>query len=403
MIKKSVFCLTAILILLLTLFACGQQDIFFTIASETAPKKPRVDGAPSNMVVFNRTPKTGGSPTPVMYVASGNNLYWYAKDPSSTTPPTYGWNLGVYDTPKLPGKIRSLAVAGTYLYALCDPGLFRIPNTITSSTTWEAIGSDASAEYPNLQNIFADNGQLFAGANNGGKYGILYLDTSNKLKKLADDTELLSGVAYSNPNYFLSTRGKGVYSFGTLTPTPNPPQLATSNGDKNLLIAGMIRLNATTVIAIERDGGTLYKVAAGGLTHAGGTSASPTVVKTGKYATGALAEYKYNDGTAKQILVVGVQGVLFNTTSSYSHGYMEFKIETGDILEGPNEPTVTVVSGNQYTSSIGKRPINFMFQPTAVDNTEMLFFASTQTTGLWSFRFRDGVWQWNAEGDNEPE
>ena len=387
MIKKSVFCLTAILILLLTLFACGQQDIFYTIKEETAPKKPRVDGAPSNMVVFNRTAiNPTGPAAPVMYVASGKNLYWYAKDLSATSAPYYKWNLYTYDTPKLPGKIRSLAATNTYLYALCDPGLFRIT---TNSTTWEAIGSDASGKYPTLQNIFADSsGQLFAGANNGGTYGILYLDASNKLQVLADNTELLSGVANNGTTHFLSTRGKGVYTFSG---TPSTTTILTQIEAKNLLIAGMIQLNATTVIAIERDGGTLYKVATGGLTHAG---ASASVVKTGKYATGALALYNKN---SKDYLIVGVQGVLFNTTSSYSHGYKEFEIDAGD-LKGPNEPTVTVVSGNQYTSSIGKRPINFMLQPPAtLDNTEMLFFASTQTTGLWSFRFRDGVWQWNAE------
>jgi len=209
MIKKRVFCVTAVLIGLLTLFACGQEAIFFTIASETAPKKPRIDGAPSNMVVLNRAPIGGGTTAPVMYVASSKRLFWYAKEPAPGV--TSGWNLPAYETKQPGGKIRSLAVVGTDLYALCDTGLFKF---IVSSNTWSPpISSDAAGEYPNIQNIFADanSTQLFAGANNGSKYGILYLDTSSKLQVLARDTELLSGYAYNSSNHYLSTRGKGVF------------------------------------------------------------------------------------------------------------------------------------------------------------------------------------------------
>jgi hypothetical protein len=56
--------LTVILLGLLTI-TCTQDPIFSIIATETKPTKPRIEGAPTNMVVFN------WEETPIMFVASG--------------------------------------------------------------------------------------------------------------------------------------------------------------------------------------------------------------------------------------------------------------------------------------------------------------------------------------------
>jgi hypothetical protein len=70
---------------------------------------------------------------------------------------------------------------------------------------------------------------------------------------------------------------------------------------------------------------------------------------------------------------------------------------------GSISPDITV-DGNtdRYTATIGKHPINHLFQTPNNIDPRMTFFASTQTAGLWSYRDRTGGWQWNAEGENEP-
>ena len=175
---------------------------------------------------------------------------------------------------------------------------------------------------------------------------------------------------------------------------------------------GMIQLEDEKIIVVERNGGVFFEVQESGfrqLRYSDGRT-----VATGRYSTGALALWQqviinddetpnYKDG--KRMLVAGIQGGLFSTTtsSSYTHGYVEFELNPDgslnlDPVSRDNSPSITV-DGNtdRYTATIGKHPINYLYQTPPEVDANMIFFASTQTAGLWSYRDRTGGLQWNAE------
>jgi hypothetical protein len=395
MIMRKTFCITIILCGLVLIFSCSQDPVFFTISTETAPVEPHIPGSPTNMVVFNR------NGTPIMYVASGS-LHWYANA---------GWDSPEYNIPQPGGKVIDLAATRDHLYALriIDSGarteLRRIGHT---ENVWEDM-EIADPKYTLLQSIYADPGTetLFAGAMNGNDsdFGIFYLNNIT-LNLLADRTELLSGAASPDGNvYYLSTWGKGIYRFNLLT--KETEQLP---GEKNRLFKGMLKLD-DTIIAVERDGGEFFEVQDSGFRKI--RYSNGNTVATDKYATGALALWQQNIAGGKKMLIAGIQGVLYtSTSSSYTHGYVEFDLEYTKNSDGwlvftstrrDNTPNITV-DGNtdRYTATIGKHPINHFFQAPPEIDANMTFFASTQTNGLWSYRDRKGGPQWNAEGENEP-
>jgi hypothetical protein len=410
------------------IFSCRQDPIFFTISTETVPKKPRIEGSPTNIAVFKR------NGVPVMYVASGS-LHWYARMDGGSADVS-GWDLPEYGIPQPGGNIIGLAATDSHLYALClsgsgvDTVLRRIGH---DEEVWKDV-QIGEANYTSIQVIYADTGMLFAGASSGLDFGILYLKDDaasvQALQLLEGNTGMLSGAASRNHVHYLSTRGKGVYKvaeddissvtqLAELVPkTDEDGNASLEEVEGNRLFMGMIQLAVNgPIIVVERNGGAFFEVKESGfrlLRYSNGDA-----VVTGRFATGALAlwlEVTFDDdGTPQQgdkkMLIAGIQGGLFNTTtSSYTHGYVEIELDSDFTLNDEGwlvfnsvrrdiSPSITV-HGNtdRYTAGIGKRPINHLFQaPTDID-TIMTFFASTQTAGLWSYRDRaNGGWQWNAE------
>jgi hypothetical protein len=371
---------TFILSGLVMVFSCNQDPIFFKISQETIPVKPHVPGSPTNMVEFDRN----GDGNLVMYVASGKRLYWY-KDGA--------WDSGSYSTPQPNGWIMCLAVTKDYLYALCNTDLEIVLRRIRkSSGNWDSI-SISDTQYTVLQTIYADpaTDRLFAGARLSDptvyKYGILSVaDGDSSLKEFIGDTQLLSGAASNDPlnTCYLSTTGKGVYKVNISGTTPS---VDTFSGGNNFFV-GMIKLNDDdeTIIMVERNGGAFYKV------DDDNSTIVSIGVSTGKYAMGGLA--LWTDGST-HLLIAGIQGDLntSGTSSLFTHGYVEIKLTDGLPNGSPNDPpTITVASSEQYQASLGKHPIKYMHQ--APDGR---FFASTQSTGLWSYKERSDGWQWNAE------
>ena len=181
------------------------------------------------------------------------------------------------------------------------------------------------------------------------------------------------------------------------------------NNNKNRMFMGMIKLENDMIIAIERSGGALYEVKDDYYSRIEytGTESSATWIESGKYSTGALALWEENvtPPPGKKMLIAGVQGSLYNTTtSSYSHGYVEFELDEFGSLKTDvvrSDPPVITVDNytDRYTATIGKHPINHLFQAPNTIDANMTFFASTQTAGLWSYRNRvdSGGPQWNAE------
>jgi len=432
---------TVILSGLLTVFSCNQDPIFFKISTETEPKKPHIPGAPTKMVVFQR------NGIPIMYVASGR-LHWYTK--KGIAPGVSGWDSesAGYKIEQPGGKIIDLAVTAKYLYALsisssgATTTLRRIGH---AEDTWTEISAGTS-RFNSIQTIFADpvTNRLFAGAfditsvvypSTYIDYGILSLDDSTATTELnlldinndnsRKNSELLSGAAFLDDTYYLCTRGNdssnshtgGVFMITQADLSANKPAtqvneiklFKTDSLENNRLFMGMIKLDdQNAIIVIERDGGDFFEVRSSGFRRIKYKN-NDDIVRTGRYSTGALAVWQNVNNAGEKRFVAGIQGGLYSTTtsSSYTHGYAEFDYtfyRNGAWLEFDStrrdtKPSETVDSlTDRYSSTIGKHPINYMYQvPVAIDPA-MIFFASTQTAGLWSYRYRepDGP-QWNAE------
>ena len=399
--------------------SCRQDPIFFIITSETAPQKPRIEGSPTNMVVFERA-LPGREAVPVLYVASGR-LHWYAKAEGSNTPQ---WDSNEYKIPQPRGRIISLAATKDRLYALCLDGhsanatLRYIEPDSDGGNVWKEIGSQA-AEYPFIQSVYADpeTGQLFAGARRNSKdratYSILYLDSDDTLKMLKAETAIFSGAVYRNGVYYLCTRGSGIFRINeadlVVGANESTLQLAdiTNIDDKNndQTIISMIKLKdeAATIIAVTRREGYLYKVSEDSIERMYNNTTKEWI-STGWYATGALSLWEGGD---YKMLIAGIQGGLYSTTtSSYTYGYVEFDLNTDGSFNTDSASTrrrppnlQSAPDNDRYTASLGKHPINHLFQvPVEIDDNKT-FFASTQTAGLWSYKDRpkNGGEQWNAE------
>lgn len=384
--KKNLFYKTVILFVLVLIFSCSQDPIFFIISTETAPEKPLIPGGPTNMVEFVR------NGVPVMYVASGS-LYGYRDG---------AWN-SAESIPQPGGTVRGLAATKGHLYALCffGSGVNTVLRRIGPyDGEWTTI-TIADGTYTALQTIYADPGsnRLFAGAiasdNIRENYGILYLDdTTSTLMLLQSDTALLSGAAGdSGGNHYLSTRGKGVLKVSETDLAVNTPFVEPL---REGTFMGMIKLNdpGNTIIVVARDGGELFEVQPSELVSKG--------VSTGSFATGALAVWQNVNNPAEQMLTAGIQERLYSsgtTSSSYKNGYVEFPLYNDGSIGSPNDPPSITVDGNEdrYTAGIGKHPINHMHQASPDVDSGRRFFASTQSAGLWSYRDRSGGPQWNAE------
>jgi hypothetical protein len=233
---------------------------------------------------------------------------------------------------------------------------------------------------------------------------------------LKEKTELLSGAVSRDSIHYLCTRGDsnnrkgGIFSvtetellsvLPNVLPTVNNLP-ARDGGEQHRLFMGMIKLDDRSIIAVERNGGAFFSVDQTGFTQIRYSNGEP--VATGKYATGALAVWQDSTGGI-QMLTAGIQGGLYtSSSSSYSHGYVEFELDSvsGSLVTSTsrrdNTPDETVNHNKErYTATIGKHPVNYFFQAPLDIDYNKTFFASTQTSGLWSFRDRTGGWQWNAE------
>jgi hypothetical protein len=381
------------------------------------------------MVVFHRDDPASEDPDnpakiPIMYVASGR-LHWYVQ----SAPDRSEWDLGgKYGIPQPGGKISALAVtkddAGVErLYALCHEGngvnaTLRYIESKTDSK-WRTISSGT------IQTIYADpdGDRLFAGTGISA-YNIQYVN-DGRLRPLISDSALLSGVVYREEEgvgtYYLSTRGDGTRggifkitetasASNPLNVEPLPYDGAAEEKDNHRMFMSMIKLKGTdTIIAVERDGGALYEIKDGFFERMQYiiSGESKGWINIDKYATEALTLWEEIDFdtnlTTSRLLVVGIQGGLYSTiTSSHTYGYVEFELNPNDgfqTIERRRDPgnLLSVSDDDRYTTSLGKHPVNHLFQTPQDIDSNMTFFASTQTAGLWSYRNRSEGPQWNAE------
>jgi len=352
--------------------ACS-DPIFYTISWEVEPKEPLIKGSPTNFALFNDA----------VYVASGNGLWKYDKAKK--------WkknNLGE--------NILQIASTADFLYVLCfEDTTSDIKTTIKqmdASGTLTNVSVDTGA-YINIQNIYSVSDTLFISASAATSYAVFYYNNSGQGQLALGE---LSGAASNGTDYFICTKQGGIFCIdgGTFTSVPVPLPEGT-----NETFMGIISLEddaaAATIVSIARNG-VLYSV--------NNTGASKLVVSfNGRLATGALAIYRVND--EPKLLLAGRQDLLgYTVDSGYTYGYLEVELDVTGIKTGsnfiePGESSPSSIYGENalFKTTIGKYPVNSIFQtPYEIDN-EMTLFASTQKNGVWSYRDIDGKWQWNAE------
>jgi hypothetical protein len=398
MVKKRSLILLSLALLL---GASCRDPIFDKISREVKPREPKIKGVPTKFAVYDD----------FMYVAA-SSLHRYGKYQGGNAA---GWDHGEWAGP--PGRVIDLAATTNYLYALVDynsPGIWRWK---TGMPKWERLGGHGGSP----QRIYGETdsegkpvsgGKVFVGTlmgdpgPNGIDYSIYYADEAESSPEtvfkpfpLTERTGLLTGAAFDGGTHFLATTGRGVYAWDG---TSSPVQLAnTSNADdKNRSLQGIIWTGAK-VFAFGR-GGDMYKVEPGGFTE----------ILAGSYTlTGALAIWRPEPGAGEGKILLGIKD-----GSDYGYREVRLNLSTGELIlnnEGKvdlhdpgSSPPSTVTDVDLFDTTLRPHPVNHLFQaPYSVDPA-MILFAAVQGTGsttneidsgVWSYRNRDGKWQWNAE------
>jgi len=361
-----------ILLSIVLLFGACNDPIFFIIHEETAILKPKVDGSPKNFVVYNNK----------LYTASGKKIFSY--DGNNWTQLEEFGDFVI--------RLASTSEDSTgSLYAIyVDSNSGRIKRYYSnSSEIMENIG--------NVQSIHAVDDVLFASVRTDDEndtYAVYYKKESDaaftKINEPFDS--MLNGLVSDTTDYYFCTN-KGIYYIDkTLDSLP-----AKISGDETGF-TGIVKLIDGYFAAITEEG-KLFEIYNKTINHVAGFSDS-------RSSTGALAVwYKDSTDVAPSLLLAGRKEYYYSSTTAYSNGYVEIALDptTGRISSGagftePGKETMSSIDNNdRYVSSLGKEPINHIIQtPASVDSNRTLF-ASTQQKGVWSYREREGVWQWNAE------
>ncbi|MDR0450155.1 MAG: hypothetical protein LBH26_02705 [Treponema sp.] len=394
-----------ILLFLTLLFGASCKDpIFYDISREVKPREPRIKGVPTKFAVYDD----------FMYVAAAS-LHRYGLYRGAA-----GWDHGEWTAPL--GRVTDLAATSGYLYALVDYNSPSVWRWKTGMTEWERLGGyDGSP-----QSIYGEtdaegkpvkDGKVFVGTRTKGPeeegidYLIYYADEGAspesvfKPLPLGGNTGHLSGAAFDGAWHFISTRGRGVYAWDGVNA---PVQLANRDNpdDKNRNLAGLIRTGtgAAKVFAFGRNT-EILELSPTGFTEKKGASSY--------YLTGALALWRdpVNPGTEGKILLGIKDG------SNYAYQEVRFYLSEGDLVlnnsggidifpPGDNPPSSLKPDSAPFDTTIRPHPVNSILQvPPSVDPA-MVIFAAVQGTGsttndidsgVWSYRSRDGTWQWNAE------
>jgi len=361
------------------IFSTGgcNDPVFYLISQEIPRIEPLVRGSPTNFAVFKDT----------MYVASGRTLFRYKNNEWGNT--------------LLSNRIVQLAATDSYLYALFfeERGsiILEIKRTATpeAADSWINILSLTNENFSNskFQTIYSAGNTLFIGAqiSNEDRYIVIQVigDVITYTNISGNISALLRGAAFDGTNIFLCTEG-GIYKNGVLIPVPE---------NSNFNFRGIISLDDNSIAAITRNG-NLHRIS---------PDFEPEPVtgfNDGRRATGAMAVWQDTNDPQNRILLVGRQDISLSS-SGFTFGYVELILDAAGGISavdtfrtpGVHQPS-TIDDNSIYVSSLGKIPINHIFQtPVNVDG-ERVLFASTQQDGVWSVRGRpnNSSPHWNAEG-----
>jgi len=369
---------SGLFIICLFFTACDQEPLFWDIAHEYPPIEPIIQGSPSRIVAatYPSPDPSQSKEKPVLYVSNGE--IWQCDTNTDDLPM---WQIM---SPQPRGKIKTLAAPlEGYLFSLDWDGNIRK----WDGTEWSLPLKETEGK---PEQIFGAGNFLFAGARTGepgtaNGYCILAMEAQNSamtMKKIKENTGLLSGAVYDGGDYFLGTQGGGIYK--TNTPTvllPDPPLTEGSS------IIGIIK-HDDKIVAITTQREIMYY------------KDKDFIIYTvpGFDFSGAIASWEY-DG--KHLLLLG----LLNKSGSFGYGYRELMWDGGISVPGETEIS-SVERGSQFTSAIGNYGVAalYVLPPNITykaDNDERpVVYASTVKNGLWSYRRRGGRAQWNGEDNS---
>jgi len=381
----------------LSFILCTCNDpVFYAISLEVKPIKPRIEGAPTNFVTctFDSMER--------MYVASGLNLYsYYNKDGDNSKP---YW----HEEPAPGGVIFKLAsINSNKLYALCTTGRDIDGRTVIKcydGNSWSKVNG-IHDNYIKIQNIFEANNILFIVASvrktqKEEQYAILY-NNGSETKSISDNIGYVNGVVYSSKysSYYLATSENGVHK------VDNPIGSAVKLSGDNKVFTGIINLGSgDETLLIARNRGEIYIID-------NTNSYANTGIDMDNMSTGVLAIWT-KPGTTNRLLLAGRQdSYTYSVSYGYRYGYMELELGStgisGSAFWQPGEKSFSTININEYEryqSTLGKQPVNFIFQAPSSIDSNMHLFASTQKNGVWSCRERNSAYEyWNAEGKDEPD
>jgi len=366
------------LILSSLFIACDQEPLFWDIAHEYPPIEPLIKGSPSKIidVTYSNPART------VLYVSNGDIWEW---DTSTSSNPNWR-EMG----PQPGGKIKTVASAAGCLFSLDWDGKIKK----FDGSTWSSV----SGTYGKPEQLFGAENYLFAGSLTGAPgtstgYSIFGMAATNDsgMTLIKSDTGLLMGAAENGGKYYLGTRGGGIVSTSSSLDDTVPEMESSS-------IVGLIK-HGTTVVAVTTRREILYS-SGGAFTSLG--------LSTTYYYSGAMASWENDNGD--RLLLLG----LLRSSGSFGFGYRELmwksgeNIDTDGRLYTPGEDALSSVQqGSQYTSAIGNHAVLALYaippdSPAIKADGEdrPIVFASTLKEGLWSYRTRKDVPQWNGEDNS---
>jgi hypothetical protein len=383
--------------------SCNQDSIFDYISQERAPTEATIKGSPSRIVQAN--------------LGSGDKLYIANGRLWEYDPGTAEWKdditTGLKDYVMDVASTISVSSSGSagVLYALTTSDSSAKAVWKNAGTGWSSTAITPNTDYPLILNIFGAGDILFAtGAKKNGAdydYAILYCRQSETAFSMGNvtppiDRTRLTGAGKVGNNYYLATRGNGIYqadgsnptiAFVPATPTPtleNPtPSVPT-------VMAGLLQTQDAQgqdiIIGVSREGTTVHIDSAGVLT-VGSTSLGGT-------HTGALALMDSPDpkGGFDKLLLLGYRG----SNSSYQHGYREVQLNSANGNHSdakiPGSAPSSIQNEQQYTSSLRRYPVTALWVvQSQVPADPSVIFASTTNQGLYSYKDRNGNWEWNHE------
>jgi hypothetical protein len=352
----------------LFLGACKQEPLFWYINQEYPPIDPIISGAPTEIVEVGGV---GGG----VYVANRESLWKYDSNQDQ-------WK-GIF---KPPGAIIAIAATTTDLYVLVDGG------TIHRSSDGEHW--NPPVHISGAQKIYGANTKLFVGD------GAAVYDYTAPSIPITGAGGLLRGAAWDGTAYYICTtkmwgnENTGIFTISGTTATSEYP-----GSFKGIIAAGSIIVAVTGDTIIYKDSGVY------------------TAILIGVSFTGGMAYWEWTDSslTIHKKILLGLQK---NGSGTYRYGYREFDLDglkkwnvyvPGNTDNGTR--TTSIDPGSTETSAIGKHPVNALYvvtplpgpppKPTSEDSLgRPIIFASTQKDGVWSYRARRGIPQWNGEDNS---